>query len=216
MHRCLSRSAGKARVVLKVRNVYPSDAIPMVVLKITRGAQPCRWHGRHHGPQSTQKQSLLLATYSPGRKGQGCGAGLVWARCAGGGWGSSFWARPALPIANRVARVLKIHTCVSLLHLWRHSAHGSGDSGHPAQSTQGPLCSPDHSGRPWEKPCFHIHVTRRKWSSEWRSPSPHLLGHRAHFPPLLSPQLGRRATPCPIPLGERDQDKRRTPEACLQ
>lgn len=203
------------RSVLNVQNMYPSDAILMVVLKSTRGAQLCGWRCRHHGPRSTQRRSLLLVTYSPGRKGQGCGEELQWARCAGGGWGSSFWACPVLPVANRVARVLEIHTCVSLLHLWRHSAHRSGHSGHPIQSTQRPLCSPDRSGRPWEKPCFHLHVTRRQRSSEWWSPSPHLLGHRAHFPPLPSPQPGRRATPCPPPPGERDQDKRRTPGACL-
>ena len=88
------------------------------------------------GPRSTQRCSLLLVTYSLGRKGQGCGEELQWARCAGGGWGSSFWAPPVLPVANRVARVLEIHTCVLLLHLWKHSAHRSGHSGHPIQSTQ--------------------------------------------------------------------------------
>lgn len=136
--------------------------------------------------------------------------------CVEGGWVSSFWACPALPVADGVARVLEIHMCVSLLHLWRYSACRSGHSGHPVQSTQGPLCSPDHSGHPWEKPCFHLHVIRRKRSSEWWNPSPHLLDHRAHFPPLLSPQPGRWATPFPLPPGERDQDKTRTPEACLQ
>ena len=191
--------------------MYPSDAIPAVVLKSTREAQlqaPLPPIYTEAVPSSGSLQSR--------EEGTGPWSGIGGAGCVGGGWVSSFWARPALPVADGVVRVLEIHTCVSLLHLWRHSARRSGHSGHPVQCTQGPLCSPDRSGHPWEKPCFHLHVTRRKRSSEWWNPSPHLLDHRAHFPPRLSPPLGRRATPFPPPPGEREQDETRTPEACLQ
>lgn len=156
------------RSVLNVQNMYPSDAIPMVVLKSTREAQMCRLALQAPLPPIHTEAVPSSGSLQSREEGTGPWSGIGGAWCVGGGWVSSFWARPALPVADGVARVLEIHTCVLLLHLWRHSAHRSGHSGHPGhpvQSTQGPLCSPDHSGHPWVKPCFHLHVIRRKRSS---------------------------------------------------